>query len=353
MLIMPVRVRAPAGLGAPFVRASEAARRLGASIKALRIYERAGLIRPRRSPAGWRLYGPRDLEEARGIIALRRLGVGLADIAKLQGAGAEARRDLLRVYQARLEARAAAVAGAAEEAQKLSVSCQPYAGQIQPQRGRPGPVTVKLPWPWGGERWVLKGLGPLSYITGPLGSGKTRLAQCLARAIPGGSFVGIERLDNDASAARQRLAADADLASRVELALSRLVADGAAASTALRALLVGLNSTPRGVIVVDMIEEGLDDATQRAVMRDIRGRDHLPLMLMTRSSAILDLAEVTESELIIYCPANHGVPMEVVPRRGAAGFEAVSTCLASPAVRERTAGVIAYRRAGFAARLKC
>jgi hypothetical protein len=27
------------------------------------------------------LYGPRDLEDARGIIALRLLGVGLADIA--------------------------------------------------------------------------------------------------------------------------------------------------------------------------------------------------------------------------------------------------------------------------------
>lgn len=333
-------------MGTPFVRAAEAARRLGASTKALRVYERAGLIRPRRSPAGWRLYGPRDLEQARGIIALRRLGVGLADIAELQGAGAEARRDLLWAYQARLEARAAAVAAAAEQEQKLSGSWEPEAPRLQTERGGPGPVAVKLPWPWAGERWVLRGLGPLNYLTGPLGSGKTRLAECLARAIPGGSFLGIERLQNDASAARLRLAADAELAARVELAISRLVADGAAASMALRALLAGLNSTTRGVIVVDMIEEGLNDATQRAVMRDLRSRDHMPLVLMTRSSSILDLAEVKESELIIYCPANHAVPMQVISRRGAAGFEAVSTCLASPAARERTAGVFACRRAG-------
>src|SRR5438128_1299597 len=95
MVAMHARARAAAGLGTLFVRASEAARRLEVSTKALRIYEHAGLIRPRRSPAGWRLYGPRDLEDARGIIAWRRLGIGLADIAALQRADAGARRSLL------------------------------------------------------------------------------------------------------------------------------------------------------------------------------------------------------------------------------------------------------------------
>ncbi|MGE3188855.1 MAG: MerR family transcriptional regulator, partial [Vicinamibacterales bacterium] len=200
---MHARTRAAAGVGTLFVRASEAARRLGVSTKALRVYEQAGLIRPRRSPAGWRLYGPRDLEDARGIIALRVLGVGLADIAALQGADAGARRRLLRAYQATLEARAGAVAAAAEQAngprQSSEPESRPEAG-LRPGRA-PGRVSLTLPWPWGGERWVLRGLGPLNYITGPLGSGKTRLARCLARAIPGGRFVGLERLDDGASAA--------------------------------------------------------------------------------------------------------------------------------------------------------
>jgi DNA-binding transcriptional MerR regulator len=333
-------------MGTLFVRPSEAARRLGVSTKALRVYERAGLIRPRRSPAGWRLYGPRDLEDARSVVALRALGVGLTDIAAWQSADAAARRQLLRAYQARLEARAGAVAAAAEQANGPSRSSEPESpaeARLRPARSAPGRVRLELPWPWGGERWELADLGPLNYITGPLGGGKTQLARCLARAIPAGSFVGLERLDDGASAARHRLAADAHLAARVEQAMSRLVTDGATASPALRALFVALHSTPRGVIVVDMIEQDLDDATQRAVMRELRGWGGMPLVLMTRSTAILDLAAAKASDLIIYCPANHSVPMQVAPRKGAAGIEAVSTCLASPAVRARTADVIACR----------
>ena len=347
MVAMHARARPAAGVGTLLVQASEAARRLGVSTKALRVYEHAGLIRPRRSSAGWRLYGPRDLEDARGIIALRVLGVGLADIAALQGADAGARRHLLRAYQATLEARAGAVAAAAEQANGPSPSSEPESppeARLRQGRDATGRVSLKLPWPWGGERWVLRGLGPLNYITGPLGSGKTQLAQRLARAIPGGSFVGLDRLDDGASAARHRLAADAHLAARVEQAMSRLVADGATACTALRALLVALHSTPRGVIVVDMIEQDLNDATQRALMRDLRGWRGIQLVLMTRSTSILDLAEAKESEVILYCPANHSAPMQVIPRQGAAGIEAVYTCLASPAVRARTADVIACRQ---------
>jgi DNA-binding transcriptional MerR regulator len=348
MVAMHARARATAGVGTPFVRASEAARRLGVSTKALRVYEHAGLIHPRRSPAGWRLYGPRDLEEVRSIVAWRLLGVGLADIATLQGADAGARRRLLRTYQATLEARAGAVAAAAEQANGLCLSSERAslpAARRRPGRGTPGRVTLELPWPWGGEHWVLTGLGPLNFITGPLGSGKTQLATCLARAIPGGSFVGLERLDDGASAAHHRLTADAHLAARVEHAMSMLVADGAASCPALRALLVALHSTRRGVVVVDMIEQDLDDATQRAVMRHLRRRDGVPLVLMTRSTSILDLAEASESDVIIYCPANHSIPMQVMPRQGGSGIEVVNTCLASPAVRARTADVIACRRA--------
>ena len=46
---------------------------------------------------------------------------------------------------------------------------------------------------------------------------------------------------------------------------------------------------------------------------------------------------------IILCPANHSVPTRVAPYPGAPGYEAVATCLASPDVRARTEGIIAWR----------
>ena len=74
-----------------------------------------------------------------------------------------------------------------------------------------------------------------------------------------------------------------------------------------------------------------------------RSPDRAPLFLMTRSNAILDLAAIRTDEAIFFCPANHSPPMRVAPHAGAPGYEAVATCLASPAVRARTQGVIAMR----------
>ena len=76
-----------------------------------------------------------------------------------------------------------------------------------------------------------------------------------------------------------------------------------------------------------------------------RGDGARPLFLLTRSSAILDLAAIEPGETIIFCPANHSPPTYVVPHPGSLGFEAVATCLASPEVRARTEGVIAWRPA--------
>ena len=99
------------------------------------------------------------------------------------------------------------------------------------------------------------------------------------------------------------------------------------------------------MLVVDMIEQGLDHATQEAVIAPLRrrGPNSPPLFMLTRSSAILDLAAMTEDEAIILCPANHSPPTLVAPYPGAPGYEAVATCLASPEVRARTEGVIAWR----------
>jgi hypothetical protein len=89
----------------------------------------------------------------------------------------------------------------------------------------------------------------------------------------------------------------------------------------------------------------LDRATQGALIAHLRRRQagNPPLFLLTRSSAILDLAAVGPDEAIILCPANHSPPTRVAPYPGAPGYEAVATCLAPPEVRARTEGVIAWR----------
>ena len=58
----------------------ELARRLGLSIKALRVYERAGLVVPRRREGGWRSYGPKDVARLHEVLALRSLGLSLAEV---------------------------------------------------------------------------------------------------------------------------------------------------------------------------------------------------------------------------------------------------------------------------------
>jgi hypothetical protein len=100
------------------------------------------------------------------------------------------------------------------------------------------------------------------------------------------------------------------------------------------------------VLVVDMVEQGLDQATQEALIAWLRqrvGRGARKLFLLTRSCAILDLAAVGTDEAIILCPANHSVPTRVVPVPGAPGYEVVASCLATPEVRARSEGVIAWR----------
>jgi DNA-binding transcriptional MerR regulator len=66
-----------------FLSPAEAARRLGVSAKALRLYERHGLVRPRRAENGWRAFGPDQIARLHQVLALKRLGLPLARIAEL------------------------------------------------------------------------------------------------------------------------------------------------------------------------------------------------------------------------------------------------------------------------------
>ncbi len=67
--------------------ATETARRLGVTVRALRVYERHGLIRPKRTGAGWRVYGPEELVRLHQILSLKRLGLSLSRIADLLKGG--------------------------------------------------------------------------------------------------------------------------------------------------------------------------------------------------------------------------------------------------------------------------
>lgn len=336
---------------AQFLHASEAASRLGVSVKALRLYERHGLLTPVRSAAGWRAYGPDEMRRAAEIVALRALGFSLAQAGRLLNGDPQGLEAALAAHQRVLEGRLGQIAGLIEKVRSLREDLvrgrAPSAGELarllSPDAG-PG-IAFELPWPWGGERFELERIRPLTYIIGPLGSGKTRLALRLAATLPNAAFLGLDRAAEGGAAARARIDADPSLRSRIDQALAWLVEDGATRSDALVALLAGLEAEGPAILVVDMIEQGLDQATQEALIAHLRrrGPEARPLFLLTRSAAILDLAMVGAEEAIILCPANHSPPSYVAPYPGAPGYEAVATCLASPEVRARTEGVIAYR----------
>jgi len=336
---------------ARFLSPSTAARRLGVSAKALRLYEQSGLVTPARTAAGWRAYGPDEMTRAAEIAALRAFGLSLAQVARVLGGDPRDLEPALAAHQAALEGRVRDLFGMIERVRDLRSDLVqgrvPKAGELARLLEPVAALTVAfdLPWPWGGERFELRGLHALTYIVGPLGSGKTRLAERLAETLPGAAFVGLGRSADGATAARARLGGDPSLKARVDQALDWIIGDGAVVSDALVGLLVELESPAPRILVVDLVEQELDETTQHALISHLRrrGSDARPLFLMTRSCAILDLDAVGPGEAIILCPANHSVPTRVAPYPGAPGYEAVATCLASPEVRARTDGVVAWR----------
>ncbi|VWM11070.1 MerR family transcriptional regulator [Burkholderia lata] len=326
--------------------ASEAAKRLGVSVKALRLYERQGLVTPGRTLAGYRAYGPDDLARAADIAALRALGLSLAQVASVLEGDARSLSDALATHENTLERGIQDLVGKVDRVRAIRADLArgqlPGDGELTRLLAPAAAgVAFSLPWPWGGEWFECRDIRPLNYIIGSLGSGKTRLAHRLADALPGAVFIGLDRLENNGAAAFAALQADPALKARVERTSAWLAGEGATPSPALTVLLAGLEADGVGALVVDMIEQDLDQPTQAALIACLRRRAReggmRPLFMLTRSSAMLDLSAVGPDEAIILCPANHSPPARVAPYPGAPGYEAVATCLAPPATRARIA----------------
>ncbi|MGV9269882.1 MerR family transcriptional regulator [Kitasatospora sp. NPDC003701] len=87
----------------------EFARRSRLSLKALRLYDRLGLLTPARVDpvTGYRSYGAAQVERARLIVLLRRLDMPLAAVADVLAADGPAGADLVAGYWASVERRIA------------------------------------------------------------------------------------------------------------------------------------------------------------------------------------------------------------------------------------------------------
>lgn len=188
-----------------YLTPAEAARQLGISIKALRLYEQHGLLKPLRTAVGWRVYGPREMGCARDIVALRSLGFGLAQAAQVLMQGRAGLEETLEMHQAELQVVAGTLADriatvrqariALASGPEQSIANLAAAHHSEPRYNTvPAAVSFPLPWPWGGELFELSDIGALNYITGPLGSGKTRLARTIAAHLPGARFVDLDRI---------------------------------------------------------------------------------------------------------------------------------------------------------------
>jgi DNA-binding transcriptional MerR regulator len=87
-----------------YLSPAETAEALGVTVRALRLYEQKGLVRPMRSEAGWRAYGPEAFGRLHQVLALKRLGLSLATITVLMS-GRLARLDAVLELQAQVLAR--------------------------------------------------------------------------------------------------------------------------------------------------------------------------------------------------------------------------------------------------------
>lgn len=155
---------------AQFLNPSRAAKRLGVSAKALRLYEQRGLITPARTAAGWRAYGPDEMARVAEIKALRELGLSLRQVAQVLAGDSRSLEPALAVHQEALEARVRQLVSTVDKVRHLradlSAGQLPASGVLARLLKLPSSfgIAFELPWPWGGEPFELHDIGSLNYI---------------------------------------------------------------------------------------------------------------------------------------------------------------------------------------------
>jgi len=65
------------------MRIGELSRRTGVSVRMLRYYECEGLLRPERTPAGYRRFDEADVASVERVVLLNRAGLKLATVRRL------------------------------------------------------------------------------------------------------------------------------------------------------------------------------------------------------------------------------------------------------------------------------
>lgn len=95
-------------------RTAEFAALAGVTVRALRHYDRLGLLRPRRTGSGYRVYTERDLETLEQIVALKLIGVPLKQISLVRHDTGGALADVLGAQRRTLEQKHALLARAIE-----------------------------------------------------------------------------------------------------------------------------------------------------------------------------------------------------------------------------------------------
>jgi DNA-binding transcriptional MerR regulator len=88
-----------------FYQIHEFAELAGVTVKALHHYDRLGLLKPKRTDGGYRMYAERDLERLEQIIALKFLGIPLKQIKIVLDRPALKLPDTLRLQRKALEER--------------------------------------------------------------------------------------------------------------------------------------------------------------------------------------------------------------------------------------------------------
>jgi len=63
------------------------ARKVGVTIRAMRLYEQRGLLQAERDRNGWRVYGPEAVSRLHYILSLKRIGLSLAQIGAILASG--------------------------------------------------------------------------------------------------------------------------------------------------------------------------------------------------------------------------------------------------------------------------